>query len=1154
MEFIHLHVHTHYSLLDGLTKIDDLIAKAKEFNMPAIAVTDHGTMYGTIEFYTKAKKAGIKPIIGVEAYVARGSRTEKGMASKQKPYHLVLLAKNKQGYQNLIKLTSMAHLEGFYYKPRVDWEILKKYSDGIIALSACIQGEVAQSIIENNPTKTDKVVQKYIDTFGKDDFYLEVQHNPSIEKQALVNEKMFELSEKFGVSVVATNDAHYINKDDKDAHDVLLCLQTKHKKKDTNRMCMLDEDFYLYSAEEMASFFPDHPEVLSNTLKVADKCNLEIELGVNKLPHVEVPEGMDDNGFLRQLCQKNIDELYHKPDETKLKEIRERLDYELGIIEKTGFASYFLIVQDFVTWAKNQGIVVGPGRGSAAGSIVAYLLKITSIDPLKYDLLFERFLNPERISMPDIDLDFADDRRQEVIDYVEQKYGRDHVSQIITFGTMAARAAVRDAGRVLDFPYEFCDKISKLIPMFTKLDEAISTVPDLKNLYNSDPQARQVIDMARKLEGVARHASTHACGVLITPKPVDQYAPVQYASSSDNTVVCQYEMKMAEKLGLLKMDFLGLKNLTLLQNAIKKIKITKGIEIDLNNIPLDDEKTFELFQQGKTTGVFQLESSGMKRYLKKLKPTVFEDIIAMVALYRPGPMEWIPDYIAGKHGTKKVTYLDPRLEPILKNTYGIAVYQEQVMQMARDLAGFTLGEADILRKAVGKKIVELLTEQKKKFINGCVKNGLSKENAEKIFSFIEPFAGYGFNKSHAACYAMIAYQTAYLKANYPTEFMAALLISDQGDNDRIAIEIEEAKQMDIEVLPPHINESFKDFTVVDDTTIRFGLLTIKNVGEHIVEAIIEEREKNGHFKDLKDLLKRVNDKDLNKKSIEGLTKSGALDIFEERGQILGNIEKILNFSKTAQREQENGQKSLFASANMEISLTLDKCSQIDERQRLLWEKEFLGVYISKHPVEDFIAPLDDFITLTRDIELDQGSAVVIGVVSTIKKIITKKQQIMLFVNIEDNTGHIEAIVFPRVLNETSSMWQENKLVAVIGKISDKDETPKIIVNEVFNLDGQNIESVKSKLINLMQTGDKRMVQPDSDSVLINLPSEFMTDQALINQVKSIFNKFSGSNRVYLLIKQADGIIKKVKTNTLVNNGEEFRKKINQLVGQNCFKN
>jgi len=1154
MNFVHLHVHTHYSLLDGLTKIDDLIAKAVELKMPAVAITDHGTMYGAIEFYTKAKKAGIKPIIGVECYVARNSRHDKGAANRQKPYHLVLLAKDSVGYHNLIKLTTLAHLEGFYYKPRVDWEILEKYSEGIIALSACIQGEVAQAIIEENLPKAEKVIEKHQKVFGKENFYLEVQHHPGVEKQAIVNENIFKLAEKRSIPIIATNDSHYINSDDNDAHDVLLCLQTKRKKNETNRMSMLGDDFSFHSAEKVASFFPGHPEVLSNTLEVADKCNLEIELGVNKLPHFEVPKDTTDDSFLRDLCIKGIEKKYNGDTAPDSKIIYERLDYELSIIKKTGFASYFLITQDFVTWAKNKNIVVGPGRGSAAGSIVAYLLDITSIDPLKYDLLFERFLNPERISMPDIDLDFADDRRQEVIDYVEQKYGRDHVSQIITFGTMAARAAIRDAGRVLDYAYDFCDKISKLIPMFTKLDEALATVPDLKNLYDGDPQAKHVIDMAKKLEGVARHASTHACGVLITPKPINEYVPAQYASSSDKAVVCQYEMKMIEKLGLLKMDFLGLKNLTLLQNAIKKIKQTKGIEIDLNKIPLDDEKTFEIFQTGKTTGVFQLESSGMKRYLRQLKPTTFEDIIAMVALYRPGPMDWIPDYIDGKHGRRTITYLDPKLKPILEKTYGIAVYQEQVMQMARDLAGFTLGEADILRKAVGKKIISLLGEQKLKFIAGCMENGLAEKDAETIFSFIEPFAGYGFNKSHAACYAMIAYQTAYLKANYPTEFMAALLIADQGDNDRIAVEIEEAKHMGIEVLPPDINESYKDFTVVNEGTIRFGLLTIRNIGEHIVETIIEERKKNGHYENLENILRRINDRDLNKKSIDGLTKSGALDRFEERGQILGNIERLLGFSKTVQREKENGQKSLFAGSTMETNLTLTKCAEIDEQQKLLWEKEFLGIYISKHPIEDYLPALQDTITYTNDISDEQSYVSIAGVVSSIKKIITKKQQTMLFVNVEDHTGHIEVIVFPKTLTETYSLWQENNLVAIRGKISDKDDTSKVIAESVFKLTPETVDRVKQQIIGSSIIKNDYGKKNTLSEVFIQLPKKFIDDQVVINQTKEIFEQYPGSGQVYLIIKDANAIIKRVKTNIHVQNGEEFRKKINELVGQNCFKN
>ncbi|MFA6417501.1 MAG: DNA polymerase III subunit alpha, partial [Patescibacteria group bacterium] len=803
MSFVHLHNHTHYSLLDGLTKIDEMVNYAKEQGSPAVAITDHGTMYGVIEFYQKAKKAGVKPIIGVECYLAPGSRFDKNTREDAKRFHLLLLAKNNAGYKNLIKLVSKAHVEGFYYKPRIDWELLSECHEGLIASTACLAGEIPRLILGDNLVEAEKRIKEYNNLFGQDNFYLELMDHPEIPELARVNEELLKFSKKLGVPVIATNDVHYFKKEDAEAQDILLCLQNKKKISDTDRMKMIGYgDYSMRSNAEMIAAFKDTPEAIANTLKIAEMCNVEIELGNIQLPHFEVPNGYDGNSYLKKWCEEGILKRYPGAKADDLIPVSERLDYELSVIAKMGWPSYFLIVADFINWAKDNKIVVGPGRGSAAGSLVCYLTGITNLDPLKYNLLFERFLNPERISMPDIDMDFADTRRGEVLNYVGEKYGHDHVAQIITFGTMAARAAVRDVGRVLDEPYEYCDKISKSIPMFTKLDEALKTVPELKEMYANEPAAKRILDYAKRLEGVARHASTHACGVLITKEPLTEYVPIQKASSADESIISQYSLHPVEDLGLLKMDFLGLKNLTIIESALKIIKNTRGLEIDIDQIPLDDVDAYKLFQGGETTGVFQFESSGMKRYLRELKPTVFEDIIAMVALYRPGPMEWIPDYISGKHKTKKVAYLHPKLEGILENTYGVAIYQEQVMQIARDLAGFTMGQADVLRKAMGKKIASLLAEQKEKFVEGCVKNGVYKELAEKVFSFIEPFAGYGFNRSHAACYAMIGYQTAYLKAHWPVEFMAALLTSDQGDSDRVAIEIEECRNMGIKIMAP----------------------------------------------------------------------------------------------------------------------------------------------------------------------------------------------------------------------------------------------------------------------------------------------------------------------------------------------------------------
>jgi DNA polymerase-3 subunit alpha len=1065
MEFCHLHVHSHYSLLDGLAKIDDLINEAKKNEMSALALTDHGVMYGAIEFYKKAKEAQIKPIIGCEIYLAINSRFNKRPKIDEKNYHLVLLAKNEEGYKNLIKLTTIAHLEGFYYKPRIDKEVLRKYSNGLIALSSCLQGEIPQLIINNQKEKLEEALKYYLETFGPENFYLEVQHHPGEPFQAKVNEEIFKLAKKFNVKVVATNDVHYIKKDDREIHDILLCLQTKKKKSDPDRLCMLNDDYSFRSVKEMKEAFKDHPEVVLNTLEIANACNLEIKLGEIKLPKYPIPEGKTADEYLKELCLKNLPSRY--PNLTN--EIIDRLEYELSVVKKTGFASYFLIVQDFVNWAKKNNIVVGPGRGSAAGSIISYLLNITNVDPLKYGLIFERFLNPERVSMPDIDLDFADTRRDEVIEYIENKYGQDHVAQIITFGTMAARVAVRDVGRVLNYSYSFCDKLAKMIPMNLSLDEALEKVPELRITYETNEDAKKIIDIAKKLEGVARHASRHACGIVIAPEPLTNYLPLQYETSgNEKVIITQYEMHSIEDLGLLKIDILGLKNLTLIETALKIIKKNKNIEIEINSIPLNDEKTFKLFQEGSTIGVFQLESEGMRRYLKQLQPNQIEDIIAMIALYRPGPIELIGEYIANKQKLKTPTYLHPKLKEILDKTYGVAIYQEQLLEIVQKLAGFSLGEADILRKAVGKKIPELLKEQKDKFIEGCLKNKISKEIAEKIWQFIEPFAGYGFNKSHATCYALIAYQTAYLKANYPVEFMAALLTSDQNDTDRIAIEVEECRRLGIEVLPPDVNESFENFTVVGEKKIRFGLLAIKNIGKGIVNEIIKEREENGIYQNLEDFLTRVQTKDLNKKSLESLIKAGALDCFEERAKLLTNLDILLEFNKKVKKDKENGQISLFNIFNLGKKffgkLNLKNCPPAPLQQKLFWERELLGLFISSHPLKEYSQKISKFVKPINQLsKFPNDSAVIIaGIITEIKKVITSNKETMLFVKLEDETGVIESIVFPSVFQIKPNLWQENKIILLAGRLTDKDGIPKIIA-------GQAEELIPNKLEELLKS-------------------------------------------------------------------------------------
>jgi len=952
MKFTHLHVHSHYSLLDGLPKIDELIQRAKELNMDSLALTDHGVLYGAIEFYKKAKESGIKPIIGAELYIAPEGRHFKRPNIDKKRWHIIVLAKNKTGYQNLIQLITKSHLEGFYYKPRVDKELLRQYSDGLIASSACLSGEIPKTILAGNIKKAEEIALEYQDIFGPGNFYLELLPHYKLEGQKKVNNALIKISKKTSIPLVATNDAHYLMPEDAEAQEILMCIQTNHTIEDKDRLTMND-DFSLKSQEEMINSFKDQPEAIKNTQRIADQCNLEIKLGKIELPYFPLPKGKTADSYLKELCLNGLKKRQKKLNQ----ETKKRLNYELGIIKKTGFASYFLIVQDFVNWAKSKKIVVGPGRGSVGGSLIAYLLNITNVDPLKYDLLFERFLNSERINMPDIDLDFADTRRDEVIDYVAQKYGRDHVSQIITFGTMAARGAVRDVGRALGYTYSFCDQLAKSIPFSWTLEESLRKVPELKKSYETDSQTKRLIDLAKKLEGVARHSSTHACGVVITKNKIDNYMPRQKSSQDDEVIVGQYEMHAIEDLGLLKIDLLGLKNLTIIENTVKLIKKHRNKKIKIEDIPLNDKKTFELFQKANTTGVFQLESSGMKRYLQLLKPTKFDDIVAMVALFRPGPMSLIPEFIARKQGKKEIKYIHPKLKPILKNTYGIAIYQEQLMQIVRDLAGFSLVEADILRKAVGKKIKKLLNKQSKKMIQGMTKNKIDKRTAVRIWEFIEPFARYGFNKSHATCYALIGYQTAYLKTHYLSEFMTALLNSEQDDIDRIAILVSEAKKEGIKLLPPDINESFEDFALVTDNNIRFGLAAVKNVGRNVVKAIVEEREKSGSYKSITDFLNRVKSRDFNKKSLESLIKVGAFDQLGKRIQLLSNLEKMLGYSREIFKAKANGQTSLFdsTSSNFSNSLPLkaEKIPDLQKDEKLLWEKELLGIYVSEHPLSKY---------------------------------------------------------------------------------------------------------------------------------------------------------------------------------------------------------
>lgn len=1036
-KFVHLHTHSHYSLLDGLSKIGPLVNRAKELGMDALAITDHGNLYGAVEFYKKAKKEGIKPIIGVEAYVAVGSRLSKKPKEDAIRFHLTLLVKNKDGYRNLSRLITKSHLEGFYYKPRIDKDLLKEHSKGLICLSGCFSSEIGKLLRVDKLQEAEKVAKYYHKIFG-DDYYLEVQpHDPELKP------KLIAMSKKLGVPLVATQDSHYLVREDAPIHEVLLAIQTNNQVDDEDRLTFKDHDSSFRSQEEMIELFKDIPEAIENTTKIADKCNFEFELGKIHLPQYPLPKGENSNDHLRKLAQEGVKMRYGKIT----KEVQERLDHELEVIKKTGYADYFLIVRDFVNWAKERGIVVGPGRGSSAGSIVSYSLNITGVDPLKYDLLFERFLNPERNEPPDIDIDFADNRRDEVLGYLREKYGEDHVAQIITFGTMAARAAVRDAGRALGIPYALCDRVAKLIPFvanqgYETLDKYIEKSPELKNLYDTNAEVKKLIDVASHLDGVARHASVHAAGVVVSKNPLVNYLPLQRAPQDENITITQFDMHGVEDLGLLKIDLLGLRNLSIIENTIRLVKDIHGKEINISEIPLDDSKTYKLLQTGETTGVFQFESSGMRRYMKDIIPTNLEDLVALVALYRPGPMELIPSFIKRKHGKEKVTYLHPRLEPILKTTYGIGVYQEQMMRIATDLAGYTLPEADTLRKAIGKKIKKLLDEQRDKLTYGLIKNGIDEPTAKRIWELFPPFARYGFNRSHAVAYALIGYQTAYLKANYPVEYMTALF-NATGDVERISDLISEANRMGIEVLPPDVNKSVSRF-VPDGKSILFGISSIKNVGEKITDAMVEERLRNGQYENLTDFARRTRQFGLNKKVIESLIKSGAMDSFGvERMTALDNVDIILRAAMAI----DTSQSSLFGdSDSFEIKLK-PAPKPASKAERLGWEKELIGLYVTDHPLKGFLEKNGGSgIQTIGEASRERANKIVkiCGVISSLQRIQTKAGTPMLFVKLEDLSDNIEILVFAEMLSKYQALWKENNSVLISGKVSKRDGDTKLI--------------------------------------------------------------------------------------------------------------
>ena len=1045
MKFTHLHTHSHYSLLDGLAKIDDLVARTKELGMNSLAITDHGNLYGAIEFYKKAKAGGIKPIIGIEAYMMP---EQSSAGQTEKYYHLILLCQNNAGWKNLLKLVTHANLEGFYYKPRINKDYLRQHSEGLIALSGCISGEIGRLILANKLQEAERVALDYQNIFGSGKFFLEIGHHPGIRETIKVRDAVVKISKKTGIPLVATHDIHYLKPEDAQYHDILLAVQTGNTLNDPDRLSLKDDDFCMRSPAEMAEFFKDLPEAIANTQTIADQCNLEIELHKIHLPKFDAPDNASSIAYLKML----IDERVGKRYATIAPVISDRIKYELGVIEKMGFADYFLIVQDLINWAKDRGIVVGPGRGSAAGSIVSYILGITDIDPIKFDLLFERFLNPDRIQMPDIDIDITDKRREEVMGYLKERYGENRVAHIITFGTMAARAAIRDVGRALGISYGFCDQLAKMVPFNQGLEEALKNT-DLAGLYQTNADAKRILDAARHMEGVARHASVHACGIVISESPLTEYLPLQKAPQDENTIVSQFEMHSVEDLGLLKMDLLGLKNLTTIEETVRLINDTNDNKIDINNLPAKDEKTFKLLQLGDTTGAFQLESSGMRRYLKELKPTELEDIIAMISLYRPGPMELIPEYVARKFGRKKVEYLHPKLEPIFKNTYGIMIYQEQLMSAARMLANFTLSEADVLRKAVGKKIRKLLLEQKEKLIRGCIANNVPKEIAEQFWALVEPFDRYGFNRSHAACYATIAYQTAYLKAHYPVEFMSSLLNAEADDTDRLSFLMSECQRVGIKVLPPDINKSSANF-IADNGNIRFGLTGVKNVGENIIAAIIDERQKSGPFENLVSLLNRVKHKDLNKKSLESLAKCGALDSFGiERNHILSNMDDIIKFNQALKKSHDSSQMGLFGSSVSSQSLRLKSAAPASSKEKLTWEKELLGLYVSDHPLNAYRTKMQELNVkpIKELIGLHNGWVNIGGIISKVQKIITKAGKPMVFAKVEDFSDNIEVVVFSDTLSQNTDVWQENKVVLVSGKISPRDGEAKLICDKATEL-------------------------------------------------------------------------------------------------------
>lgn len=1134
MSFVHLHNHTHYSLLDGLSRPSECAKIAKEQGSPAIAMTDHGVLYGAVEFYKAAKQEDIHPVIGCEIYVAPQGRLKKEPGTPIN--HLTVLAATTEGYHNLMQLVTKANLEGFYYKPRVDHGLLKAYGKGLIVLSGCLNGEVAQAIANDDEEKAAEIIALYKDIVGSENFYLEVQDHREMENQVHLNQALYRLAAATKTPIVATNDNHYAQAADRDVHDILLCIQTGKKVADTNRM-KYEGDFSIRHPDDLKEAFKEHPEAISNTLEIAKRCNVEIPFGKNLIPFFAPPPGATNQEYLRELCEEGFKKRY--PEVTSA--MRERLSYELKTIHTAGFDTYFLIVHDFVKFAKEQGVIVGPGRGSAAGSLVAYVLNITDVDPLAYGLLFERFLNPARVSMPDIDIDFDDERRGEVLEYVIKKYGRDNVAQIITFGTMAARAAVRDTGRAMGYPYDEVDRLAKLVPApiqgrHTPLETSIHEDPELKRAYEKDVRAQALLKNAIRLEGTIRHAGTHACAVVISREPLMHYTPLQTSTNGDD-VITQYSMKPLEELGLLKMDFLGLKNLTIIRETLETIERVFEKKVDLAQIALDDKPTFELLARGDTLGVFQLESAGMRRYLKELEPSSIHDIIAMVALYRPGPMPWIPMYIKGKHDPKSVTYIHVSLEPILKETYGVAVYQEQILEIARDFAGFTLGEADILRKAVGKKDPKLLQGEREKFISGAAVKGHSKKFAEHVFEkVIEPFAAYGFNKSHATCYAMIAYQTAYLKANFPAAFMAALLTADSSNEERIAMEVDEAESMGISVLPPSINESRANFTVVGEKTIRFGLRAIKGIGDQPIAEIISVRDLQGRFENLEHAFRRIPSSILSKKLIEALAYSGALDDMGDRKTIAASVEEIVRFAKSIQSSAGSGQTDIFGmmdpgEAPEMAPFALKKIPPATKLEKLQWEKEYLGLFVSGHPLQGlkkYLAKKAHPIGSLSD-KLLGKTVKLCGMIARMKRVLTKSGGYMAYGLLEDLTGRIEVVIFPKPFQQFGAIVKEGQVVLFEGRLDRRRDSLQFSAQSAqeVSLDSMvkkakesHVFDEQEKYVRTIPSSTPKEEEADDGAPFVITLSEKMDAESL-KYLKTLLAANRGTRTVVLSIKHGE---------------------------------